>query len=565
MTEALILNLTTLPAPGRGGAASAARAACADGPLPLSFAAEFERSLTGPADALIEPTVPPETARRRTTDDTDDRGDRDDTAAHDALNEFLAQWLAPTPTGVVPPRTPATPAQDAVADLGGPAEPALALGPNEPPALSSSSTRPALFTPAAGTDPAADAPRPDPPSARHGGVAPTPVAAPRAAAEPAVLPPKASTVQDTADRVAAGARPLGPGAAAATDICPTAPLEAAERADASGPSTDADPPTQRDPSLPALDAALTHRPVAGAPAPAPDALPADAPIPSAPPVVLAAQMAGATARTNPVTPTGPVALAGVERPTLATRSGPEAVRSPGTAGLRSSEASSETGVSGRPRAARAEPGTAPGAAAPSGADAAQQAGPGPAIGEPARPPRPGGPEAAAPGAGPAATHAMPNAAAAAPASSAGATSGVPMDLATPVHSPQFAEALGVQVSVLARGGIERAELQLNPASMGPLAVHITLDAGQAQVHFGSDSAQTRQIVEAGLPALAAALRDAGFTLTGGGVSQHPGDPRHGAAPRDTTTFHLRIPAAQDDDVRPQRGTRAALGRLDLYA
>jgi flagellar hook-length control protein FliK len=138
----------------------------------------------------------------------------------------------------------------------------------------------------------------------------------------------------------------------------------------------------------------------------------------------------------------------------------------------------------------------------------------------------------------------------------------------PVHSPQFAEALGVQVSVLARGGIERAELQLNPASMGPLSVQITLDAGQAQaqVFFGSDSAQTRQAVEAGMPALAAALRDAGFTLSGGGVSQHPGDPRqHGAGARGTTNFGLRLPAAPDEELRPLRSARAAPGRLDLYA
>jgi flagellar hook-length control protein FliK len=144
---------------------------------------------------------------------------------------------------------------------------------------------------------------------------------------------------------------------------------------------------------------------------------------------------------------------------------------------------------------------------------------------------------------------------------------VPADMSTPVPSPQFADALGVQVSVLARAGIERAELQLNPASMGPLAVQITLDAGHAQVHFGSDSAQTRQIVEAGFPALAAALRDAGFTLSGGGVSQHPGDPRHqGAAARGATNFGLRLgTASPDDEVRPLRTTRASLGRLDLYA
>ena len=66
-------------------------------------------------------------------------------------------------------------------------------------------------------------------------------------------------------------------------------------------------------------------------------------------------------------------------------------------------------------------------------------------------------------------------------------------------------------------------------------------------------------------ALAAALRDAGFTLSGGGVSQHPGEPRHGSPGRGATNFGLRLDDAPDDEIRPLRGMRAALGRLDLYA
>ena len=86
----------------------------------------------------------------------------------------------------------------------------------------------------------------------------------------------------------------------------------------------------------------------------------------------------------------------------------------------------------------------------------------------------------------------------------------------------FSQALGIQVSVLARGGVQHAELQLNPAEMGPVSVQIVMDGTRAQVDFGADMAATRQAIEAGLPQLAGALSDAGFTLTGGGVSQHAG-------------------------------------------
>lgn len=95
-------------------------------------------------------------------------------------------------------------------------------------------------------------------------------------------------------------------------------------------------------------------------------------------------------------------------------------------------------------------------------------------------------------------------------------------LATPVDSPDFSQALGLQMSLLAKDGVQSAELHLNPAEMGPVSVQITMDGSQAHVSFGADLAATRHAIEAGLPELASALRDAGFTLAGGGVSQHAG-------------------------------------------
>jgi flagellar hook-length control protein FliK len=95
-------------------------------------------------------------------------------------------------------------------------------------------------------------------------------------------------------------------------------------------------------------------------------------------------------------------------------------------------------------------------------------------------------------------------------------------VATPVNAPDFAQELGMHLSVLAKDGVQTAELHLNPADMGPVSVQIVMDGTQAHVAFGADMAATRQAIEAGLPQLAGALADAGFTLAGGGVSQHAG-------------------------------------------
>jgi flagellar hook-length control protein FliK len=120
----------------------------------------------------------------------------------------------------------------------------------------------------------------------------------------------------------------------------------------------------------------------------------------------------------------------------------------------------------------------------------------------------------------------------------------------------------VQISVLARDGVQHAELHLHPADMGPIQVHIALEGSRAHVDFGVESSATRSLIESGLPELAAALRDAGFTLSGGGVSQHanrqPGD-----QPPSTRDHGTATPARE---AAPRRVTaRLAQGAVDLYA
>lgn len=91
----------------------------------------------------------------------------------------------------------------------------------------------------------------------------------------------------------------------------------------------------------------------------------------------------------------------------------------------------------------------------------------------------------------------------------------------PLHSSAFAPEVGARVSLLAVDGVQQAELQLNPADMGPVTVQIAVDGAQAQVSFHAAHAQTRQALEQSLPDLAAALQGQGLTLSGGGVFQQP--------------------------------------------
>ncbi|MBV9889413.1 MAG: flagellar hook-length control protein FliK [Rhizobacter sp.] len=147
-----------------------------------------------------------------------------------------------------------------------------------------------------------------------------------------------------------------------------------------------------------------------------------------------------------------------------------------------------------------------------------------------------------------------------------AASATTVALATTIDSPEFAAALGVQVSVLARDGVQHAELHLRPIETGPVSIRIEVDGTTARIDFGADLAATRHAIERGLPELASALRDAGLTLTGGGVSQHAGSRAGGgdgssdAGARPTAGA---TPAATAPAVVGQR--RSGAGGLDVYA
>ncbi|MES2100606.1 MAG: flagellar hook-length control protein FliK [Pseudomonadota bacterium] len=162
-----------------------------------------------------------------------------------------------------------------------------------------------------------------------------------------------------------------------------------------------------------------------------------------------------------------------------------------------------------------------------------------------------------------------SAAAFAPIPTAGTDSSAPLAvaLATPVSAPDFAQELGLRLAVLAKDGVQTAELHLNPADMGPVSVQIVMDGTQARVDFGADMAATRQAIEAGLPALASALADAGFTLAGGGVSQHAGGRNGGHESGSSQGDDARRSVGDDQLNRVATAARSITrqGGVDVFA
>jgi flagellar hook-length control protein FliK len=139
-----------------------------------------------------------------------------------------------------------------------------------------------------------------------------------------------------------------------------------------------------------------------------------------------------------------------------------------------------------------------------------------------------------------------------------------LTIQAPVGSAAFADEVGARVAGLGQAGITQAQLQMNPADLGPVQVHITLQAGQASVWFGATHADTRAALEQSLPRLRELFAGAGMPLSDSGVFREP--PQQQPAQSLPTSSSTGIPGS--DSVIAPTVTQVAnirLALLDTYA
>jgi flagellar hook-length control protein FliK len=132
-------------------------------------------------------------------------------------------------------------------------------------------------------------------------------------------------------------------------------------------------------------------------------------------------------------------------------------------------------------------------------------------------------------------------------------------VATPVHSPRWAEDFGARVSLMVRGGESSASLQLSPVDLGPVEVNVTVRDSQASIHFGAAQAETRALLEASIPRLREMLAAQGFNLLDASVSQ-------GFARQSRPDVPAVLRSGADSEGEALETTRISVnGLLDLYA
>jgi len=112
----------------------------------------------------------------------------------------------------------------------------------------------------------------------------------------------------------------------------------------------------------------------------------------------------------------------------------------------------------------------------------------------------------------------------------------------PVLDDAWGDALNERVLWMAGKSIQKAEIRLNPADLGPIRVEVSVADDAAKVSFSAQNATTREAIESALPRLREMLSENGLSLantdvsdTGGQQEQNAGedDALHGpSAPAD---------------------------------
>ncbi|CCG86990.1 flagellar hook-length control protein FliK [Erwinia piriflorinigrans] len=85
-------------------------------------------------------------------------------------------------------------------------------------------------------------------------------------------------------------------------------------------------------------------------------------------------------------------------------------------------------------------------------------------------------------------------------------------------SPEWQQALGQQILMFSRNGLQTAELRLHPQDLGSIQISLKLDNDQAQLSLVSHHSQVRDALEAAIPQLRASMAESGINLGQSNVS-----------------------------------------------
>lgn len=145
-------------------------------------------------------------------------------------------------------------------------------------------------------------------------------------------------------------------------------------------------------------------------------------------------------------------------------------------------------------------------------------------------------------------------------------------LPSPPGTPEFADQVAERVVWMAGQKLDRAQIRLNPAHLGPISVDVSVGEDGANITFTAQHAMTRDALEQALPRLREMFNGSGLSLAGADVAGHGPDARRGgqdgpsAGSGDALTATVAGVGAEGEAVAetPVRSSSGGRGIIDTY-
>lgn len=144
----------------------------------------------------------------------------------------------------------------------------------------------------------------------------------------------------------------------------------------------------------------------------------------------------------------------------------------------------------------------------------------------------------------------------------------------PVHDPRWAQQFSERVVWLARGDVQNAQINVNPAQLGPIQINISLNGDQMTAHFAVANQEVRQAIEDAMPRLREMLSGAGINLGQSNVgsqaqqqqqAQQESSQQAGNAPRFDGEEAILSPDQATHSGTSGLPARQGRGMVDLFA
>ncbi|CAK0749772.1 flagellar hook-length control protein FliK [Gammaproteobacteria bacterium] len=139
------------------------------------------------------------------------------------------------------------------------------------------------------------------------------------------------------------------------------------------------------------------------------------------------------------------------------------------------------------------------------------------------------------------------------------------DVPIVLGAPNWETDLAQRVSWVSQHQIQRAELQITPAHLGPIDLHIEIKDGQTLVSFTTPHSMVREAIQNALPQLREMLEAQGLQLAGAGVHQQGSGNATGRWWKQQESLRNDIHRTNVLTEKPLLEKRSSRGLVDYFA